>query len=253
MAVVASVSRNRRSSYKTLLLSVCLVLSILLNLSQLQDQKLGSTYHDSCSPSKGIRPLKGREEIPDLLQELGLETGIEVGVKQGAFSEIILSKWTLCTNYKLVDLWAHQKNYKDIANVDDSKHNEFLLEAKERLKKWEDKIEYFKMYSTEAAKKIEKESVDFIYIDARHDYCGAMQDLEHYWPLLKPGGVMAGHDYNENNEVRGQDWGICEDGTRNDRAVKGAVNDFFIPKGLTISVNYRERNFHSWLVQKPLC
>ena len=65
---------------------------------------------------------------------------------------------------------------------------------------------------------------------------------------------MAGHDYNENSEVRGQDWGLCADGTRHDLAVKGAVNDFFLPKGLTITVTYyREQNFMTWMVQKPLC
>ena len=34
------------------------------------------------------------------------------------------------------------------------------------------------MYSTEAAKRMEKESLDFAYIDARHDYCGVTEDLE---------------------------------------------------------------------------
>lgn len=110
------------------------------------------------------------------------------------------------------------------------------------------------MLSTEAAKKFRNESIDFIYVDARHDYCGVKEDILHYWSILKPGGIMAGHDYNENSEIRGQDWGLCADGTRNDLAVKGAVNDFFLPKGLTITVTYyREHNFMTWVVQKPLC
>jgi len=66
---------------------------------------------------------------------------------------------------------------------------------------------------------------------------------------------MAGHDYNKNSEIKGQDWGLCGDGTtRNELAVKGAVNDFFLPKGLTIAVTYyRQKNFMTWIVQKPLC
>ena len=34
------------------------------------------------------------------------------------------------------------------------------------------------MYSTEAAKQMKRESLDFAYIDARHDYCGVREDLE---------------------------------------------------------------------------
>jgi len=30
---------------------------------------------------------------------------------------------------------------------------------------------------------------------AVHDYDGALVDMLDWWPKLKPGGVMAGHDY----------------------------------------------------------
>jgi hypothetical protein len=29
----------------------------------------------------------------------------------------------------------------------------------------------------------------------RHDYCGVMEDLVAYWPKLRSGGIIAGHDY----------------------------------------------------------
>ena len=111
------------------------------------------------------------------------------------------------------------------------------------------------MYSTEVAKKFEKEYIDFKYVDARHDYCGVKEEIEHYWPILKPpSGIIAGHDYNDNFEITDLDWGLCGDGSRNEMAVKGAVNDFFLPKGYTITVTYyRENNWMSWMVQKRLC
>ena len=53
-----------------------------------------------------------------LLEEYGFTTGVEVGVKQGSYAKIVLSQWKSCQSYKLVDLWKHQENYVDEANVD---------------------------------------------------------------------------------------------------------------------------------------
>ena len=57
----------------------------------------------------------------------------------------------------------------------------FFEETKATLKAFHNITEYYRMYSTEAAKRMEKESLDFAYIDARHDYCGVTEDLEVYW------------------------------------------------------------------------
>ena len=111
------------------------------------------------------------------------------------------------------------------------------------------------MYSNEAAQKLAQAGVqvDFVYVDARHDYCGCKEDIELYWPLLKPGGVMAGHDFSEASEVRGQDWSVCMDGSIHPEAVRGAVIEFSKKHKLAIGVTYREKNFNSWWIRKPLC
>jgi|EP01082_Thalassiosira_pseudonana_P005558 hypothetical protein len=112
--------------------------------------------------------------------------GIEIGVKQGDFAKKVLDTWKSCDEYHLVDLWAKQENYKDVANVEDAVHDKFYEETKDALKSFEDKVHYHRMYSTEAATKFKDESIDFIYVDARHDYCGAKEDIELYWPLSNP-------------------------------------------------------------------
>ena len=63
-----------------------------------------------------------------------------------------------------------------------------------------------------------KGAYDFVYLDARHDYKGVVADLNAYWPLLRRGGIMAGHDYI---------W--ATEGGRNGRAKKGSSsNDYTI-------------------------
>jgi hypothetical protein len=53
-----------------------------------------------------------------------------------------------------------------------------------------------KMTSTEAAKLFEDESIDFVYIDACHEYESVKSDIHSWMPKIKKGGIIAGHDYN---------------------------------------------------------
>ena len=61
--------------------------------------------------------------------------------------------------------------------------------------------------STIAAAKVAPRSLDFIYLDARHDYEGVAEDLRSWWPALRPGGVLAGHDWTHDSVARAlRDW-----------------------------------------------
>lgn len=42
-----------------------------------------------------------------------------------------------------------------------------------------------------------EDTFDFIYIDGDHTFDGVKLDITLWWPKLKPGGIMAGHDYYE--------------------------------------------------------
>jgi len=48
--------------------------------------------------------------------------------------------------------------------------------------------------SSEDATKRINEEIDFLYIDGNHEYNYVKKDLELYWPKIKKGGIMAGHD-----------------------------------------------------------
>ena len=39
------------------------------------------------------------------------------------------------------------------------------------------------------------ESLDFVYIDANHAYDFVKQDIELWWPKVKKGGWLCGHDF----------------------------------------------------------
>lgn len=49
--------------------------------------------------------------------------------------------------------------------------------------------------SVEAAGDYGNQSLDFVFIDADHRYDAVKEDIAAWWPKIKPGGSLAGHDY----------------------------------------------------------
>jgi hypothetical protein len=91
----------------------------------------------------------------------------------------------------LIDIWAPQDNYKDYANVPQERHDDFMAQAMLQLEQYQAKTVWLKT-TTVAAAKLITEPLDYVYVDARHDYCGVLEDIRTYWPLIRPGGIMAG-------------------------------------------------------------
>ena len=50
------------------------------------------------------------------------------------------------------------------------------------------------MKSWDAAKLYADGSLDFVFIDASHDSPDVVRDVTAWWPKVKPGGILAGHD-----------------------------------------------------------
>jgi predicted O-methyltransferase YrrM len=49
--------------------------------------------------------------------------------------------------------------------------------------------------SVRAAARIADSSVDWVFIDALHDYASVRDDIRAWAPKVKPGGLISGHDY----------------------------------------------------------
>jgi hypothetical protein len=199
--------------------------------------------------------LDERNDLGELLNDLNYTVGVELGVQEGHYSNKILEKWPKCEKFHLVDSWEHQPNYHDIANVDQNSQNRKFDTTKQNMQKWGSKIVFHRMYTNEAVKHFENNSVDFVYVDARHDYKGAKEDIQNWWPKIKIGGILAGHDFEDANDdpvtATNQDWSISADGTDNGfKAVKFAVEEFAKEKGIQPIVMRRETQWNTWYMFK---
>ena len=207
-----------------------------------------------------LPPLQDRTHLATLLQSEELTRGVEIGVRRGDFAVHNLRVWKKCTYYLLVDVWAHQASYVDGANVNHDEQESLFQTVRHNTKPFADKVHFCRNFSLACASVIPNLSLDFVYVDARHDYKGCLEDLKAYWPKLRNGGIMAGHDYIYASEHPGfatghSDYSVNYDGTRDplQRAVKGAVDDFFtmcVPRQVVVTYRDRKAPWVTWMVRK---
>lgn len=213
---------------------------------------------DRCSDpmtSRGVPTFQTRGQLGTILDEENKTIGVELGVQRGYLSRELLSLWPSCQEYHMVDLWAPQENYKDIANVDQEQQDAILNEAMENTKEWKEKIRICRNYTSICVTDMPDGYFDFIYVDARHDFKGVYEDVRLWWPKLRKGGIMAGHDYviqDDGPEQSGQDWTTNFDGTVDETGtvVKGAVDKFAAEVCRQVTVSYREGGWNTWAMRK---
>jgi len=83
-------------------------------------------------------------------------------------------------------------------------------------------IETREEYSPSAAESFENESIDCVWVDALHDYDSVLKDLTAWYPKVKKGGILGGHDFN-------YDFG----------GVPRAVHDFCVKNALAYTVKHK--------------
>lgn len=124
------------------------------------------------------------------LARLFTGVGVEVGVDAGAFSKIICEE---NKGVKLfgVDPWLQGHHCKP----EFSQETVDLIKAEAIRRTEGHDWTPIRKFSVDAAKDFEDESLDFVYIDGLHDYESASADIKAWYPKVKKGGILSGHDY----------------------------------------------------------
>lgn len=139
--------------------------------------------------------INHREALGFWLNNLKL-TGqmAEIGVLRGTFARTILSQWK-GKKYFLIDPWVVQDADAYRERQDSLENYEQMYQDALALAKEDERVNVLRMLSADAAKEFKNGQLDVVYIDGNHAYKNVMEDMDAYWPKVKIGGIMGGHDF----------------------------------------------------------
>lgn len=122
------------------------------------------------------------------------------------------------------DYIAFEDNAKQEENYQAFKNNCWFLESQGRLK-------VNRNTSVVASTQYPDEYFDMVFIDADHSYSGVKQDVEVWYPKVKKGGFVGGHDY----DYPGYNFGV-----------KQAVDEFVLKHSLKLELDCD----YTWFIKK---
>lgn len=185
-----------------------------------------------------IKPGWGREQLPHELMARGCKIGAEIGVQSGEYSEKLLNAGI--EKLWLVDLWAQQKNYFDIANKHDAHHQQNMRETFRRMEAFPFRTQTLIGMSHEVASQVPDASLDFIYVDGNHCLDAVRLDLASWVPKVRSGGIVSGHDYLTSKNCCGSEFGVEQ-----------AVLEYCEASGISELFVCQTESFPNWHFVKP--
>jgi len=140
-----------------------------------------------------LKNFSHRTQLGDFLNGRGLTgKGVEVGTLFGAHATDILKTWK--GHLYCVDPWENQPEsvYFDGANKQDM--NQVFSQVCKTIGK-HPRCTLYRMMSLNAVGMFDDEELSFCYLDGNHGLQHIRADIAAWWPKVKIGGLVSGHDY----------------------------------------------------------
>ncbi len=154
------------------------------------------------------RPLAQRHvQLLQWIRPLGRRLcGAEVGVFHGHTSEALLRELPEL-NLWLVDPWQPYVGFSTIGDQSAERLEQAMQTAMFWTEFAADRRFVLREPSPRAAARFQDASLDFVFIDGNHLYESVCADIAGWWPKLRPGGQLIGHDYGAGRDSQGL-WGV---------------------------------------------
>jgi len=135
-----------------------------------------------------------REDLAWWFDEWGFTRGAEIGVYQALFTRVLVH-----ANPRLhllaVDPYEAYPEYTDMLASRMPNLPQVYERVKALVADWP--VTLVRQRSADAAKDVPLNSLDFVYIDGNHAKDYVLEDLALWTDRVRPGGVIAGHDYHK--------------------------------------------------------
>ncbi len=148
-----------------------------------------------------------RRALHNLYAPLNPKLGAEIGVWKGNTSRSLLKRFPELTLY-MIDRWAPPPKGDSWLTTDDRFHKHSFCEftdalhsAKQNTLDYKCRRRVFVQDSVYAATFLPDNYLDFVFIDGDHSFAGTLADIEAWWPKVKPGSIISGHDYGEGEDL----------------------------------------------------
>jgi hypothetical protein len=142
------------------------------------------------NPTEGVSRWLPGEDIPEIIKGIENPVGVEVGVAEGTTTEYLLQ--TLPSlRLSGVDSYPVYIDWNDTQPDGDANKAEMLRKVDPYMERYNHIYED----SDDAVKMFDDESLDFVFIDGLHTYEQVLKDCKNYYPKIKNGGFIIGHDF----------------------------------------------------------
>jgi hypothetical protein len=131
-----------------------------------------------------IEPMRARETLQ----------GAEIGVYEAHVSDGLLRAFANLHMF-LVDPWVPFAGGDWISDQSPEYFAEVKANAINRIAHALGRYTIIERGSPAAAECVPHGELDFVFIDANHQYAAIRADIAAWWPTIRPGGLLTGHDY----------------------------------------------------------
>lgn len=137
-------------------------------------------------------PLRRWEVLAGLCQSLNATDFVEVGCKEGRTTGYLLANLP-DLRVTAIDPWAPVANSAE--NYADWDFAQIEAEFWKNVGEHKERCNMLRTVSTEAAERFRDGTQDIVFIDAGHDYESCLADIRAWFPKVRAGGILCGHDY----------------------------------------------------------
>tara|TARA_Y100000004_G_scaffold78135_1_gene87956 strand:+ start:3345 stop:3932 length:588 start_codon:yes stop_codon:yes gene_type:complete len=126
-----------------------------------------------------------------------LKVGAEIGIAGGQHIKALMENTKIEKIYGVDPFITDSWDMHGFFSVDEEygSFDGLYNEVKELLSQFGDRVELVRKKSTEAAPDFEDGSLDFVFIDAIHDYENCYKDINYWHNRVRKGGYVMGHDW----------------------------------------------------------